>query len=80
MTAAEFRASLKAHGLSQRSFMRLVQALADSSTPDVSMINRWATGRAGVPAPVAALLACWSMVPYGMRGKYLDAVRRPRRG
>lgn len=42
MTAPEFRATLKALGLSQRSFALRIGV-------EISTVNRWATGKATVP-------------------------------
>jgi hypothetical protein len=69
MTPTDFRAALKALGLKQRDLMRLLQSLSDSHHPDAVTVNRWATGRAAVPAPVAAFLAVWAMLPEETRDR-----------
>ncbi len=75
MTPADFRATLKAHGLRQRDLMRLLQALGGGTTPDAVTVNRWATGRVGVPTPVSAFLHLWEMLPENKSRALLKASR-----
>jgi len=56
MTAAQFRAALKALGLSQR-------RLALRLKLDPKTTNRWARGKSPIPESVAELLACWRKAP-----------------
>ena len=62
MDHEQFRAALKALGLRQTDFTRLLRYLSGQSVDPVT-INRWATGKNPVPPTATATLKLLAMLP-----------------
>lgn len=73
--AKDFRAALSAAGLSQRSFIRLVESLGcGEAPPTVSTVNRWAKGRLDVPGYAFAILSLFGLLDEEARASLLTGV------
>ena len=84
LTAEELRESLEELKLSQRMLSRLLRYLATSRQPNPAVVNRWATGRAPVPALLVAFLRVFCELPASRRQELTlaaeDAIRGQRFG
>ena len=66
-----FRAELKAAGITQADFRRLIERLAGEEIGNRT-VNRWATGDRAVPALAWAALRLYSMLPKKLRARLTD--------
>ena len=75
--AKEFRDALTDSGLSQRSFIRLVESLGNGlPAPTVSTVNRWACGHLATPGYAFAILALFGLLTEGQRASLLTGFPR----
>ena len=77
-TTIDLRSKLKRLGLRQRDLVRVIQHLADSTTPSVGTVNRWVRGRCPVPSTVNAFLSLYGRLSEDDRFELLDASKESR--
>ena len=76
MNHLEFRKALLDLGLSQKGLAYLIHKLAGRG-PDLSTVNRWATGKVEIPGPMVAFLQAWLALSPSTRDYLIDSSHGP---